>query len=132
MKSIVVPAVLAASLLLVGQSAQALSTKVELDKYRSGAVSGKVEFIIPAPDEGWVYLGDAYERRTFNWAGWLPQPGDVISASTDVNLRPDHKRFDRRIGDWRNAKKIGLIHQGDLVQVVELARFCWAQIIRAD
>ncbi len=98
--------------------------------YRPGAGTAQI---------GWIYLGTNFG------AGWgeqyfasktknsIPKPGDVLTATGNVNLRTDHIKFDIATG-WKNAPSIGVVKTGQTVKVKQIklvaGGFYWAEIER--
>jgi len=86
---------------------------------------------------GWVFLGVKYGskwgEKNFEWPedGGLPADGDVISATSNVNLRERHIQFDAKTG-WQKSPILGLVKSGEkltVMQVEEVAEgYFWAAV----
>lgn len=79
---------------------------------------------ISSTPTGWAFVG-VYNGKTwvqdnnlFNVSG-IPQPGDILTAETKVNIRTGPIQFDKKLG-WVNQTAVGVIQKDQKIEVIDV------------
>lgn len=79
---------------------------------------------ISSTPTGWAFVG-VFNGKTwlqdtvlFDSAG-IPQPGDILTAATKVNIRTGPIQFDKQLG-WVNQTAVGVIQKDQKIEVIDV------------